>query len=46
MIGAVDLRHHALVAWLLAQGANVNPRASARSRHTAPAVCLHKNGPA
>jgi ankyrin repeat protein len=35
MMGAVDFRHHALVEWLLAHGANVNARAEAQSRHTA-----------
>lgn len=35
IIGAVDFGHHALVGWLLAQGANVNARAAAQSRHTA-----------
>ena len=35
MMGAVDFGHHALVEWLLARGANVNARATARSRHTA-----------
>lgn len=35
MMGAVDFRHHAVVEWLLAHGANVNTRAEAQSRHTA-----------
>lgn len=35
MMGAVDFRHHAVVEWLLAHGANVNARAEAQSRHTA-----------
>lgn len=35
MMGAVDLRHHALAEWLLARGANVNARTSAQSRQTA-----------
>ncbi len=35
VMGAVDFRHHALVRWLLEQGANVNARSSAQSRHTA-----------
>ena len=35
LMGAVDFRHHALVAWLLARGANVAARAHAQSRHTA-----------
>jgi ankyrin repeat protein len=35
MMGAVDFRHHALVEWLVARGANVNARAPAPSRHTA-----------
>jgi ankyrin repeat protein len=35
MMGAVDFRHHDLVEWLLAQGANVNARSDWGSRHTA-----------
>jgi ankyrin repeat protein len=35
MMGAVDFRHHDLVQWLLAQGANVNARTDSGSRHTA-----------
>lgn len=35
MIAAVDFRHHALVEWLLKQGADVNARSTADSRHTA-----------
>jgi ankyrin repeat protein len=35
VMGAVDFRHHSLVRWLLDQGANVNARSSAQSRHTA-----------
>jgi ankyrin repeat protein len=35
MMGAVDFRHHELVEWLLARGANVNARTTVRSRHTA-----------
>jgi ankyrin repeat protein len=35
MMGAVEFRHHALVEWLLAHGANVNARAEAQSRQTA-----------
>jgi ankyrin repeat protein len=35
MMGAVDLRHHGLVEWLMARGANVNARATPPSRHTA-----------
>jgi len=35
MMGAVDFRHHALVEWLLARGANVNARAEAQSHQTA-----------
>jgi hypothetical protein len=35
MMAAVDFRHHALVAWLLARGANVNARSDAGSRGTA-----------
>jgi ankyrin repeat protein len=35
MMAAVDFRHHALVAWLLERGANVNARAEWGSRHTA-----------
>ena len=35
MMGAVDFSHHDLVAWLLANGANVNARADAQSKHTA-----------
>ncbi|HWA56920.1 MAG TPA: ankyrin repeat domain-containing protein [Gemmatimonadales bacterium] len=35
MLGAVDGRHHALVRWLLKQGANANARAAAQSQHTA-----------
>jgi ankyrin repeat protein len=35
MMAAVDFRHHGLVEWLLAHGANANARADARSRHTA-----------
>jgi ankyrin repeat protein len=35
MMGAVDSRHHDLVAWLLDKGANVNARTDARTRHTA-----------
>lgn len=34
MSGAVDFGHHALVRWLLENGANVNARADAESRHT------------
>jgi hypothetical protein len=34
-MGAVDFRHYALVQWLLEQGANVNSRSTAQSRHTA-----------
>ena len=34
-MGAVDFRHYALVEWLLEQGANVNSRSTAQSRHTA-----------
>ncbi len=32
---AVDFRHHGLVEWLLAHGANVNARAEGQSRQTA-----------
>jgi ankyrin repeat protein len=35
MMGAVDFGHHGLLEWLLAHGANVNARSTARSRHTA-----------
>jgi ankyrin repeat protein len=35
MMAAVDFKHHALVRWLLARGANVNARAEAQSRQTA-----------
>lgn len=35
MMAAVDFRHHALVEWLLAHGANVNARADAQSHQTA-----------
>ena len=35
MMGAVDFGHHALVTWLLAQGANANARTDWGSRHTA-----------
>jgi len=35
MMAAVDFRHHALVEWLLARGADVNARAAAQSRQTA-----------
>jgi Ankyrin repeats (3 copies) len=35
MMGAVDFRHHDLVEWLLAQGANANARTDWGSRHTA-----------
>jgi len=35
MMSAVDFRHHALVEWLLARGANVNARAEGQSRQTA-----------
>lgn len=35
LMGAVDFRHHALVRWLLKQGANPNARAVAQSQHTA-----------
>ncbi|MFN8654475.1 MAG: ankyrin repeat domain-containing protein [Gemmatimonadales bacterium] len=35
MMGAVDFRHHALVRWLLSQGANPDARATAQSQHTA-----------
>jgi hypothetical protein len=34
-MAAVDFRHHALVQWLLEQGANVNSRSHAQSRQTA-----------
>jgi ankyrin repeat protein len=35
MMGAVDFRHHDLVAWLVDRGADVNVRSDAGSRHTA-----------
>ena len=35
MMGAVDFRHHDLVTWLLAQGADVDACADWGSRHTA-----------
>ncbi len=35
MMGAVEFRHHALVEWLLAHGANVNARNETQSRATA-----------
>ncbi len=35
MMGAVDFRHHAVVEWLLAHGANVNARAEGQSHQTA-----------
>lgn len=35
MTAAVDFRHHALVEWLLAHGANVNAREPERSHQTA-----------
>jgi ankyrin repeat protein len=35
MMGAVDFKHHALVRWLLAHGADPNARATAQSQHTA-----------
>lgn len=35
MMGAVDFGHHALTEWLLSQGASVNARSGAASRHTA-----------
>ncbi len=35
LMSAVDGRHHALVAWLLARGANVNARDRLLARHTA-----------
>jgi ankyrin repeat protein len=35
MMGAVDFGHHDLAEWLLAHGANVNARSTAKSRHTA-----------
>ena len=35
MMGAVDFRHHALVAWLLERGGKVNARSDGQSRHTA-----------
>ena len=35
LMGAVDFRHYGLVQWLLEQGANVNARSNAQSRHTA-----------
>ena len=35
MMAAVDFRHHAVVEWLLAHGANVNARAEAQSHQTA-----------
>lgn len=35
LMGAVDFRHHALVEWLLTQGASSQARSSAASRHTA-----------
>jgi ankyrin repeat protein len=35
LMAAVDFRHHALVEWLFARGANVNARAAAQSRQTA-----------
>ena len=35
MMAAVGFRHHALVEWLLAHGADVNARAGAQSRQTA-----------
>jgi len=35
MMGAVEFRHHGLVEWLLAHGANVNARAEAQSHQTA-----------
>jgi ankyrin repeat protein len=35
VMAAVDFRHHTLVEWLLARGANVNARSDAESRHTA-----------
>jgi ankyrin repeat protein len=35
MMGAVEFRHHTLVEWLLAHGANVNARSREPSRHTA-----------
>ena len=35
LMGAVEFRHHALVEWLLANGANPNARTGAASRHTA-----------
>jgi ankyrin repeat protein len=35
LMGAVDFRHHALVSWLLENGANPNARSDAQSRHTA-----------
>jgi len=35
LMAAADFHHHGLVTWLLAQGANVNARSDAPSRHTA-----------
>lgn len=35
LLGAVDLRHHALVRWLLGQGADPNARAAGQSQQTA-----------
>jgi ankyrin repeat protein len=35
IMSAVEFRHHALVEWLLARGANSNARAEAQSRQTA-----------
>jgi ankyrin repeat protein len=35
LLAAIDGGNHAIVAWLLAQGARANARASDRSRHTA-----------
>ena len=35
MMAAVDAGHHALVAWLVAQGGHVNARSSAASHHSA-----------
>jgi len=35
LMAAVDMRHHAVVSWLLARGARVSARALPPSRHTA-----------
>jgi ankyrin repeat protein len=35
LLAAIDGGHHAIVEWLLAEGARANARASDRSRHTA-----------